>query len=60
LIVQIALGVMVFWPQAAASQASGPLLADISLDDVNQLVISDGEGNQVVIARKEDGWVAAG
>lgn len=57
LIIQIALGALVYWPSRAASQASGPLLGDITTDQVTEVVIQDGDDNQIRLAKKSAGWI---
>lgn len=57
LAIQIALAAVVFWPRTAASEASGPLFADFKASDVVELVVSDGDDNRLVLARKDEAWV---
>lgn len=57
LALQIALTVFVFWPQTPAQGAGDPLLPDFSANDVTALTISDSDGNQVALARRDDDWV---
>jgi hypothetical protein len=58
LVVQIALSVVVFWPQSTVSGAqAGPLLGDFKADDVVSVTIHDAEGNLVTLARQETDWV---
>jgi len=57
LVVQIGVGVAMFWPRNAASQTAGPLLQNFSADSVSELVISDAEDNRVALAKQGDSWV---
>ena len=57
LVAQIALAAFVFWPRTAASGSSGPLLADFKAADVIGLILSDGEGNKIALAKNGDQWV---
>ncbi|GAB4433449.1 MAG: hypothetical protein Kow0031_15060 [Anaerolineae bacterium] len=56
LVVQLALAVWVFWPQAPAS-AGGPLLPGFEPGQVTALVISDNSDNRLALARQGEGWV---
>jgi hypothetical protein len=57
LIIQIGLGALVYWPSSAASQVGGPLLANIAADKVTEVIIQDGDGNRIALAKKSTGWV---
>lgn len=57
LVVQIVLAAVVFWPRAASSAASGPLLPNFKAADVTSLIISDGQGNKLTLAKNGDKWV---
>jgi hypothetical protein len=58
LAVQIALGVVVFWPWSVVSGVgSGPLFADLKAADVVELVVSDTQGNHVALSRHDADWV---
>jgi hypothetical protein len=57
LVIQISLGVYTFWPSTTVAEAGAPLLADFSADNVTELTISDGEGNEISLAKNEAGWV---
>lgn len=58
LVIQIAIGVAVFWPWASASEAAGgPLFDDFEAEAVETLTISDGEGNSLTLAQETEGWV---
>ncbi len=54
LAIQIVIGVVIFWPQAAASGESGPLLADFTAGEVVALTISDSEGQSITLAKNSD------
>jgi hypothetical protein len=56
LIIQIALGVFIFWPQSAVQGASGPLLPDFTPADVVSLTIQ-GDGNRLNLAKNAGNWV---
>ena len=56
LLVQLALGAIIFWPRTAASEAGGPLLTGVKAEDVAALVIRSGDGSQLAIARQDDAW----
>lgn len=58
LLVQIGLGVWIFWPRPAASQASDPLLGEISADDITALTISDSD-NAITLTKEDGEWVLA-
>ncbi len=58
LVIQIVIGLLLFWPWAGATEASsGPLFVDFEADQVQTLTISDGEGNSLTLAKKDGGWV---
>lgn len=57
LVVQVALMAFVFWPRAAASANSGPLLPDYKAADVTNLTISDSQGSKLALAKSGDKWV---
>lgn len=57
LLVQFALGAIIFWPRTAASEAGGPLLAGVKAEDVAALVIRAGDGSQLAMARQDDTWI---
>ena len=56
LIIQVALGLYLFWPQSTTAGPGRSLLVDFSADDVVGLTISDGD-NQLVLAKEGTGWV---
>jgi hypothetical protein len=57
LAVQIVVGVVVFWPRAAVSEAeAGPLLDGFSANEVVSLTITDSENKQVTMVKGSEGW----
>jgi hypothetical protein len=59
LVVQIALAVFVFWPRQASVAAGEPLLAGVEVDQIARVTIRDAAGEQVQLAKTDDGWVVA-
>jgi hypothetical protein len=59
LVVQIALAVLVFWPRQASVAAGEPLLAGVEVDQIARVTIRDAAGEQVQLAKTDDGWVIA-
>jgi hypothetical protein len=59
LVVQIALAVLVFWPRQASVAAGEPLLAGVEVDQIARVTIRDAAGEQVQLAKTDDGWVVA-
>ncbi len=57
LIVQIALGVVVFWPRPTVAAESEPIFPDLEADDIVALTIADADGNSTRLARMDGGWV---
>lgn len=57
LVVQLVLGVVVFWPQSAPAAGSGPMLGDVKSADITTITIKDGTGNSVKLDRQGDKWV---
>jgi hypothetical protein len=57
LAVQIILGVVVFWPQQAASSTGERLFPDLEAADIVALTIVDNVGEQVVLRKEGDAWV---
>ena len=60
LVLQLALTAFVVWPESAGPTGGGPLLADFSASGVSKLVVKDGDGNQVSLAKENGQWVLAG
>jgi hypothetical protein len=60
LVVQIALGVFIFWPRSAAQGASGPLLPDFAAADVISLTIQGEDGSRITLAKEGDDWILDG
>jgi len=56
LVIQLALGVVVFWPSQAATAGGGPLFAGLQAENVVELTIGDGAGS-VTLARQGEAWV---
>ena len=48
---------VVFWPRPAAQAQGAPLLAGLNAADVVKLTISDGDGNQITLAKNGADWV---
>jgi hypothetical protein len=59
LVVQIALAVLAFWPRQASVAAGEPLLAGVEVDQIARVTIRDAAGEQVQLAKTDDGWVIA-
>jgi len=59
LVAQIALAVLVFWPRQASVAAGEPLLAGVEVDQIARVTIRDAAGEQVQLAKTDDGWVVA-
>jgi hypothetical protein len=58
LVVQIALVAAVFWPRPAASLTGGEsLFPDLDADQIVRLTVSDVDGNQIRLAKGDEGWV---
>lgn len=59
LVAQVVLAGLIYWSQAAstAEVEGGLLLKDIGVDNITSLTITDNEGEQIVLARKDSGWV---
>jgi hypothetical protein len=56
LLVQVVIGVVIFWPKPATA-GEAPVFPDQAPEDVVALTIEDGEGDQTTLRRTEDGWV---
>ncbi len=58
LIVQILLGVVVYWPRSGASASEGvPLLPEFDTASVIGITIEDGDGNRIRLAKAGGVWV---
>jgi hypothetical protein len=57
LVIQIILGVVVFWPRSAATGASEPLFPDLEAGDIAVLTIADADGNSIQLKRVSGDWV---
>jgi hypothetical protein len=58
LVVQLALGVFVFWPRPAASSTGQPLLSDLKPEEITGLTITDDKGVTTKLAKSGDSWIA--
>jgi hypothetical protein len=56
LVAQVALAIFLLWPRPPAG-AGGTLLSDIVADQITSLVLQDGQGNSVKLARSGAQWV---
>lgn len=56
LIAQIILAALILWPKAAPAGSSGPLLADLTADDVVELTVQDDSDNSVKLAKQAGNW----
>ena len=56
LAVQIALGVLVFWPRSGTGIEAEPLFTDVPVDSITSLVISDDTGNTLVLRKTAGTW----
>lgn len=56
LLVQLVLVALLWWPRSSVAGESGPLLADVTADEITGIVI-DGDGRTVTLARNDSGWV---
>lgn len=57
LILQIIVGVIVFWPREAASGTGEPLFPDLSADDIVVLTVEDNTGGEIMLRKQDDAWV---
>jgi hypothetical protein len=57
LVIQIILGVVVFWPKSAATGASEPLFSDLAADSIVALNIADADGNSIQLKKVSEDWV---
>jgi hypothetical protein len=57
LVVQIVLGVVVFWPNPAASAGQEPIFPDLEAGDIVTLTITDADGNTVALRQAGEDWV---
>lgn len=56
LVVQIAVGAALFWPRQAAAE-SAPLLGNVTLESITDLVVSDSAGTSLAFHKTDEGWV---
>jgi hypothetical protein len=57
LVIQIILGVVVFWPKSAATGASESLFPELAADDIVALNITDADDNSIQLRKVGDDWV---
>jgi hypothetical protein len=57
LVIQIILGIVVFWPKSAATGASEPLFSDLAADSIVALNIADADGNSIQLKKVSEDWV---
>lgn len=60
LVLQIALGVFVFWPKSTGAVESEPLFSELEVSDIFALAIADAEGNSVRLEKVDGDWVMPG
>lgn len=60
LVLQIVLGVIVFWPRQASVVAGEPLLSGVEVDQIARVTIRDAAGEQVQLTKKGGAWGLAG
>lgn len=58
LVAQLALIVFVFWPRPAVSSGGQSLLADLTVDQITGLAITDEQGSVTHLAKQGDSWIA--
>ena len=57
LVVQVALGVLVFWPQPASTGGGEPLFPDLTVGDITLLSVADADGNSIRLKADDGEWV---
>jgi hypothetical protein len=57
LVIQIILGIVVFWPKSATTGASEPLFSDLGAGDIVALSIADADGNSIQLKKVGGDWV---
>jgi hypothetical protein len=58
LVIQILLGVFLFWPRYSASTGGGrPLLAEVDVETISSVEIQDTDGDRILMSRLEGEWV---
>ena len=60
LVVQVALGFVVFWPRQAETSAGESLFPELAVGEVKTLTIVDAEGNSIQLNRVAEEWVLPG
>ncbi len=57
LVIQIVLGVVVFWPKSVSTGASELLFPDLETGDIVALTIADANGDSIVLRQVAGDWV---
>jgi hypothetical protein len=58
LVIQILLGLFLFWPRPSASSGGGrPLLAEVDVETISSVEIQDTDGDRILMSRLEGAWV---
>ncbi|HQE93310.1 MAG TPA: DUF4340 domain-containing protein [Anaerolineae bacterium] len=57
LVLQIILGVITFWPKSAATGSSKVVFADVKVEDITALTITDDQGVSITLRKSGDTWV---
>jgi hypothetical protein len=57
LVIQIILGIAVFWPRSAATGASEPLFPKLAAGDIVALSIMDADGNSIILRQVTGNWI---
>ncbi|NIO71411.1 MAG: DUF4340 domain-containing protein [Anaerolineae bacterium] len=57
LVIQIILGIAVFWPRSAATGASEPLFPNLAAGDIVALSIVDADGNSIILRQVTGNWI---
>lgn len=60
LVIQIIVGVVVFWPRTPSSAAGALLFPDLEAEQVTQVSITDPAKGELRLAKEGDGWVLPG
>lgn len=58
LLVQVALGLAVFWPRPSSRAEAGPLLSGFKPEEVTKITLRDAQGATLILERQGD-WVLA-
>ena len=57
LVIQIILGIAVFWPRSAATGASEPLFPNLAAGDIVALSIVDADGDSIILRQVTGNWI---